>query len=230
LWPTARTDAVFGRSLLMVASAMGLTDLATQMVSSLEAQDGHRHDELGFPMPRLRPAGGFSIDPTVVYALARVESNFNTEAVSAAGARGLMQIMPATAQYLTGGSLFEPGRLHDPAWNLDIGQRYVAYLAKYDGIDNDLLRVLASYNSGPGNVSRWSAYVHDQGDPLLFIEAIPITETRAFVQHALLYSWIYAARMHLPASSLDALAVGEFPRFTQVGAERKMNLFVPEIP
>ncbi len=229
LWSMARADPVFGRSLLMVASATGLTEMATQMVSWLEAQDGHRHDELGFTVPRLRPASGFSMDPTMVYALARVESNFNTEAVSAAGARGLMQIMPATAQYLTGESMFEPDRLHDPAWNLDIGQRYVAYLAKHDGIDNDLLRVLASYNSGPGNVSRWSAYLHDQGDPLLFIEAIPITETRAFVQHALLYSWIYAARMHLPAPSLDALAAGEFPRFTQAGAERKMKLVTPEV-
>jgi soluble lytic murein transglycosylase len=209
----ARASPVFGRSLMMVAAAVGLTDCAAQMAASLQSQDGHGHDELRFPMPRLRPAGGFSIDPTLVYALTRLESNFNPGAVSPAGARGLMQIMPATAQYITGDLDHAPGRLHEPAFNLEIGQRYVAYLARQDGIDNDLIRVLASYNSGPGNFSRWSAAVHDQGDPLLFIEAIPVSETRAFVQHALVYSWIYAARMHLPAASLDALSASDFPRF-----------------
>jgi soluble lytic murein transglycosylase-like protein len=165
-------------------------------------------------MPRLRPAGGFTIDPTMVYALTRLESNFDPGATSPVGARGLMQIMPATAQYLTGELSYAPDRLHEPGLNLAIGQRYITYLARLEGIDNDLLRMLASYNSGPGSFGRWGANINDQGDPLLFIEAIPVMETRAFVQTALVYSWIYAARMHLRASSLDDLAAGEFPRFT----------------
>ena len=226
-WPGAVSDPVFGRSLLMVATASGMMDCAAQMAASLHAQDGNRHDELRFPLPRLRPAGGFSIDPTLVYALTRVESNFDAAAISPAGARGLMQIMPATAQYITGDPFHAADRLHQPATNLDIGQRYISYLARQDGIDNDLLRVLASYNSGPGNFSRWGAELHDQGDPLLFIEAIPIAETRGFVQHALVYSWIYAARMRLPAPSLDQLAAGEFPRFTPQRQERRMAVLAP---
>jgi soluble lytic murein transglycosylase len=214
LWPSDPANPVFGRSLLMVTSAAGLTDCAARMAASLQAEDGNRHDELRFPMPRLRPAGGFSIDPALVYALTRLESNFDPAAISPAGARGLMQIMPATAQYIAGDLFYAPDRLHEPAFNLAVGQRYVAYLGRQDGIDNDLIRVLASYNSGPGNFGRWGADIHDEGDPLLFIEAIPVVETRAFVQHVLLYSWIYAARMHLPASSLDDLAMGDFPRFT----------------
>jgi peptidoglycan lytic transglycosylase len=213
LWP-GEPDPASQRSLLLVASAAGLTDCAAQMAASLQAEDGNRHEELRFPIPKLRPAGGFSIDPALVYALTRLESNFDPGAVSPAGARGLMQIMPATAQYITGDLLYSPDRLHEPASNLAIGQRYVAYLARQDGIDNDLLRLLASYNSGPGNFSRWGADIRDLGDPLLFIEAIPVVETRAFVRHVLLYSWLYAARMHLPAPSLDDLAAGEFPRFT----------------
>ena len=70
---------------------------------------------------------------------------------------------------------------------------------------------------------RWGPEIRDNGDPLLFIEAIPVTETRAFVSHALVYSWIYAARMHLPAPSLDDLAAGEFPRFTPLEQERRMT-------
>jgi soluble lytic murein transglycosylase-like protein len=227
LWPMAGNNPMFGRSLLMVASAAGLSEFAAQMAALLQSQDGIRHDELRFPMPRLRPAGGFSIDPPLVYALTRLESNFDTGAISPAGARGLMQIMPATAQYIAGDLFYAPDRLHEPAYNLEIGQRYISYLARQDGIDNDLLRMLASYNSGPGSFSRWGPDIHDNDDPLLFIEAIPIAETRSFVQHALVYSWIYAARMRLQAPSLDALSAGEFPRFTPSRPERRMALLTP---
>ncbi len=224
LWPLASSNAAFGQSLLMVASATGLTDYAAQMAGLLQTRDGHRHEELRFAMPRLRPAGGFQVDPPLVYALARIESNFNPEAVSTVGARGLMQIMPATAQYITGDVLLNPDRLHEPATNLAIGQRYVSYLAGLDGIDNDLLKVLASYNCGPGNYLSWASDIHDGGDPLLFIEAIPIAETRAFVPHVLLYSWIYAAQLHRQAPSLDSIAAGEFPRFTPRDPERRMEV------
>ncbi len=63
----------------------------------------------------------------------------------------------------------------------------------------DLLRLLASYNAGPGNFARWVSQIRDNDDPLLFIEAIPIDETRAHVPRVLTYTWIYAARLHLPA-------------------------------
>ena len=78
-----------------------------------------------FPVPRLRPAGGFSVDPALVYALTRIEFNFDPAAMSPAGARGLMQIMPVTAQYIMGDLSSMPDRLHDPASNLEIGQRYI---------------------------------------------------------------------------------------------------------
>jgi soluble lytic murein transglycosylase len=227
LWTDARANPIFARSLMLVTAAIGMTDCAAQMAAALQSRDGHRHDELRFPMPRLRPAGGFSIDPALVYALTRLESNFDPAAISPAGARGLMQIMPATAQYITGDLFFAPERLHEPSSNLQIGQRYVAYLSRQGGIDNDLIRVLASYNSGPGNFLRWGPEIRDNNDPLLFIEAIPVAETRAFVAHVLVYSWIYAARMHLPASSLDDLSAGEFPRFTPPPQERKMALLTP---
>jgi soluble lytic murein transglycosylase-like protein len=226
LWSQTDTDPVFARSLMMVVSAAGLGECAADMATSLQSRDGLSHDELRFPMPRLRPAGGFSIDPPLVYALTRLESNFDSAATSPVGARGLMQIMPATARYISD-QIHAPDRLSEPAFNLEIGQRYIAYLARQDGIDNDLLRVLASYNSGPGNFARWGADMHDRDDPLLFIEAIPVPETRNFVRHALVYSWLYAARMHLPSSSLDALSAGEFPRFTPSVPRRRMALLTP---
>jgi soluble lytic murein transglycosylase-like protein len=158
----------------------------------------------------------------MVYALTRLESNFDAAAVSPAGALGLMQIMPVTARYVMGsGSLGGP-ELHDPSLNLDVGQRYVAFLGHQDGIEGDLIRLLASYNAGPGNFLRWGGAVRAQDNPLLFIEAIPNDETRAFVQHVLTYTWIYAARLRLPAPSLDEIAAGEFPRFTPLAGQGKM--------
>jgi peptidoglycan lytic transglycosylase len=224
LWPQAESNSAFGQSLLMVASATGLTDFAAQMAGLLQTEDGMRHEEMRFPLPRLRPAGGFRVDPSLVYALARQESNFNPGAISPAGARGLMQIMPETAQYVTGNLMLTVDQLHEPAANLAIGQRYVSYLAQVDGVGNDLIRILASYNCGPGNFMRWAQDVHDDGDPLLFIEAIPIPETRAFVPHVLLYSWLYAARLHRQAPSLDSLASGEFPRFTPLERQSTMAM------
>ncbi len=216
LWPEIRNKPALARSLLLVASGTGLTDFAAQLATLVQAVDGRAQDELRFPVPRLRPAAGFQVDPALVYALTRLESNFDPKVVSPAGARGLMQIMPITARSVTGNASFPVDRLHDPALNLDLGQRYVASLSRMDDIGEDLLRVLAAYNSGATSFQRWSADIRDDGDPLLFIEAIPKDETRAFVAHTLIYSWIYAARLHLPATSLDELAAGEFPRFTPI--------------
>jgi soluble lytic murein transglycosylase len=227
LWAEASANPAFGRSLLMVASAAGLTDSAALMADAQRSADSQAREALRIAVPRLRPAGGFTVDPTLVYAVARIESKFNPAAISPVGARGLMQIMPVTAQFITGNLFYDPDRLRDPATNLDIGQRYISHLASQEGIGNDLIRLLASYNSGGGSFRRWSAEIRDHGDPLLFIEAIPIAETRNFVPQVLLYSWLYAARLHLPAASLDSLSIDEFPRFTPRSQERKMALLMP---
>ena len=103
----------------------------------------------------------------------------------------------------------------------------MSYLAGQEQIDGDLIRVLASYNAGPSSFARWGGAVRDEGDPLLFIEAIPLSETRAFVQHALAYTWIYAARLHLPTPSLDQMAAGAFPRFTSAGRAETIAATAP---
>jgi hypothetical protein len=212
LWPKTKTDPTLGRALRLVASGAGLVDLAAQLAALTETARAC-HD-CGLPMPPLHPTGGFRIDPALVYALTRLESDFDSAAVSPAGARGLMQIMPMTARFMTGNSSLAGARLHDPAFNLALGQRYVAYLAGQDGVDGDLLRMLASYNIGPTNFMRMDGMIRDDNDPLLFIEAISNTETRTFVRRALTYAWIYAARMGRRPPGLDALVSGEFPRFT----------------
>ena len=214
LWPAAQCNPALGPRLMLVASKAGLADLAAQFADLVQPPTGGRATACASPVPRLRPAGGFTVDPAMVYGLARTESNFDAGLVSPAGARGLMQIMPETARFIVQPpALAWSARLHDPAVNLDLGQRYVAYLATHDAVGGDLIRLLASYNAGPGNFARWASNVRDVGDPLLFIEAIPVDETRGFVPRVLTYTWIYAARLHLPTPSLDELAAGVWPRY-----------------
>ena len=222
LWPRVQDDPALCRSIALVAQAAGMTGLGAQLATLLQNRDGQQRDVARFPVPRLRPRQGFTVNPALVYALIRVESNFDPKAVSGAGAHGLMQIMPVTAAFVLG----EPHRsrlgaraLGDPGLNLEVGQRYLGYLAGQDGIDGDLIRLLASYNAGPNALALWNIpgantrSDADDGDPLLFIEALPVRETRDFVHRALSYLWIYDARMDLPAPSLDALAQGHWPRF-----------------
>ena len=222
LWPMTQDDPALRRALLLVAAGVGLTDCAAQLAAWNEAVEPGAGDELQFTLPHLRPAGGFRVDPALVYALTRVESNFDSSAVSAAGARGLMQLMPVTARSVGRDAWLGGASLHDPAVNLELGQRYVMLLAAQDSIGGNLLRLLASYNAGLNGYLHWAATVRDDDDPLLFIEAIPNDETRRFVERALTYTWIYAARLHVPAPSLDDMAEGKFPRFTSAPVAGKI--------
>lgn len=216
LWPRVQGNPGVVRAMVVVAAQANMTDLAAQLAALSQNMDGQPRDFARFPLPRLRPINGFRVDPALIYALARQESNFDPGAVSPAGARGILQIMPATASYVTGDRSLRGAnarRLHDPGFALEVGQRYVHYLARTEQVNGDLIRLLAAYNNGPGNLSRWLPTIRHRDDPFLFIESIPVGETRAFVQRVLAYSWIYAARLGLPSPSLDALATGRFPRF-----------------
>ncbi|GAN68482.1 lytic murein transglycosylase [Acetobacter orleanensis NRIC 0473] len=226
-WPDLH-DVTLARSFQLVADAAGLHDLSAEMVDSLKAHaaaQGHEHENL--PLPLLKPRHGFTMDPALVYALTRLESNFDPQAVSGAGAHGLMQIRPLTADFVTSppnalNHRFEnaASALHDPSLNLEIGQRYVQYLADLTRHTahtplrgGDMIRLLASYNAGPTALARWEKAASSSDDPLLFMELIPNTETRDYVHRALSYLWIYAARLKLPTPSLTALTQNEWPDF-----------------
>ena len=217
LWPVVQGNPGLSAAMLAVASQAGMTELASQVAALAQTADGRPRDYDRFPLPPLKPQGGFSVDPALLYALALQESRFDPDAVSPAGARGLMQIMPATASFIANDpSLQSEGRrrLHDPAFSLELAQRYLHHLTSREVTGGDLIRILAAYNNGPGNVARWAPRIADaEEDPFLFIESIPVAETRIFVQRVLAYSWIYAGRLGLGSPSLESLARGDFPRF-----------------
>jgi soluble lytic murein transglycosylase-like protein len=209
LWPAAQGNAPLLRALFLVAGAAGLNDLVADLSGVVDATPAD------LPVPILRPAGGYRLEPALVYAVAHVESNFDEHAISSAGAHGLMQLRPVAADAVSGiaGSAGPAGRLlQNPGQNLRVGQAFLAFLARPEFAGDDLLRVLASYNSGPYAVRGWT---HAQdGDPLMFIETIPNTQTRQFVQRTLRNLWAYAARFAQPSPSLEAMAAGQLPRFT----------------
>ncbi|MCB8874291.1 lytic transglycosylase domain-containing protein [Acidisoma silvae] len=220
LYPTVAHDPGLSRAIMLISWKAGMATLASQIA----ALDPTRPPGSTVVIPPLSlfPQHGLHIDPSLLYALVRVESNFDPSAVSGAGARGLLQLMPATAAFMNKWGATQIQRrsngLADPAYNLEMGQRYINYLASQSHIDGDLIRILASYNAGPSETSTWSNAQAAEHDPLLYIEMIPNTETRQFVFSVLRYSWAYAAQLNLPVPSLDALADGDFPHLTSNGA------------
>jgi len=161
-----------------------------------------------FPVPLYRPDGGYTIDPSLVLAIARAESRFHKDATSAAGARGLMQVMPNVAEHLGGRGA--AGRLGDPAYNMMLGERVLSeLLGTYNG---NLVDLCAAYNAGPGKVSNWMAAREGKGDDaLLFIESMKAPETRAYVKRVLTYHWMYRRRLGLDAPTLNETASGAWP-------------------
>ncbi len=165
-----------------------------------------------FPAPDWTPPRGWRVDQALVYAHALQESRFATDVVSRAGARGVMQMMPATASKVAR-DMGVGGELRDPAFNIECGQTYLEELRDTSYTAGLLPKVIAAYNAGPGSVQKWNISVRDNGDPLLFIESIPFHETRAYVQVVLRNYWMYELRDGRTPASIDALAAGMWPRF-----------------
>ena len=170
--------------------------------------------ESSYPVVDIATEG---IDRALLLALIRQESRFKARAKSHAGARGLMQIMPGTAAFVTGDRSLRrrTGRdqLLDAELNLEIGQEYLSMLMSEDYFNGSLVHMLAAYNGGPGNVRRWRRQLNDVQDPLLFIESLPAPETRNYVQKVLANLWIYRDRLYQSADSQRILAAESWPQY-----------------
>lgn len=212
-------------ALLALIDGAGLAAKAFKIASRMEQVVGTGGGlgtlDVGlFPLPPWEPLEGFTVDRALLYALMRQESAFNPAARSPMGASGLMQIMPRTASYVAGDNSLNGANRHlllDPAYNLEIAQRYVRYLLEGEDVQGNLLRMAVAYNAGPGNLQRWLSSFEAKGldldDPLLFIESIPSAETRQFVQRVLTNFWMYRMRLGQDIPSLEKLAAGEWPEY-----------------
>ena len=199
--------------LIHLAARLNLT--ATQMYL---AHNGPRGSRFGpndrYPTPSWRPTRGWRVDPALAFAHALQESQFRADAVSPAGARGLMQVRPGTAGDMARarGEAFSPASLNQPQINIEYGQTYLEQLRDMASTGGLLPKVIASYNAGPAPIAEWNSR-YDQSDPLLYIESIPYWETRGYVPIILRNYWIYEARGADHSASRRALAQGLWPRF-----------------
>jgi soluble lytic murein transglycosylase-like protein len=214
---TGIDDRELGESLLAVASAARLPALSLRTAPMLSEDSGAQHHGALYPVPDWRPAGGFTLDRAVIWAFMRQESRFNIRAKSRSGARGLMQLMPATASFI-GRKRYRGARrnlLYKPELNIALGQKYIRHLIDNDLIAGDMALVAAAYNGGPGNLSKWlkRAKRWRYDDRLVFLEIIPSRETRDYVKRVMANLWIYRHRLGQEAPSLDALAAGRAPSY-----------------
>ena len=174
------------------------------------SDDATRIDADRYPQPEIAPEGGFTIERSLVYAIARKETDFNARARSAVGAYGLMQVMPTTAAELASDRDFvsHPDRLFDPSVNARLGQAYVSKVLAMPAINGDLLRVAASYNAGPGPMVAAVRKLGPDADPLLLIETIDVPQARDYVEKVVAAYWIYQRLNGRPLNTLDAVASG----------------------
>ncbi|MEX0628812.1 MAG: lytic transglycosylase domain-containing protein, partial [Cucumibacter sp.] len=183
-----------------LAQDIGAHHLAIQ-IADLADKRGVALDVFAFPKDGLPESYRIAnIDRAAVYAVARQESRFDRNAISSSGARGLMQLMPATARETAGkiGVSYSQARLtSDPAYNALLGSTYLAnQLERFSG---SLVLAAAAYNAGGGNAARWVETFGDprlaRTDPVDWVEMIPFTETRDYVKKVLGNYQVYRARL-----------------------------------
>lgn len=169
--------ALVGIALLVVIAAV--------MISHVN----HAVNELALPLSDAgvirEQAAAKHLDPALIAAVIYAETKFEPR-TSSAGAEGLMQIEPETAEFLaklSGGYRFTTSDLGTPKVNVAYGSYYLRYLLDhYEG--NEMLAV-AAYNAGLANVDKWVAQAHAEGRQQLTVDRIPFSETRAYVQRVL---------------------------------------------
>jgi soluble lytic murein transglycosylase len=177
-----------------LASQIGRPDLGVMIGRSAQANSLDAVEVSGFPTVRV-PVGHEG-NWTFIHAITRQESQFDRQAISHAGARGMMQLMPGTAREVAGkiGLSYDAGSLTtDTNYNFTLGSTYFQQMLSYFGGSYPL--AVAAYNAGPGNVNKW---LRANGDPrngtiemVDWIEAIPIFETRNYVQRVLENAVVY---------------------------------------
>ena len=199
----------FKLSAMRLAAEYGMAGLSFRIAEIIRKDTGKSWYGALYPQPMFR--ADFSIDEALVWAVSRQESGFNPRAKSRAKAAGLMQLMPATASFIAKDRGYRGRKRHklfEPAVNLRLGQTYLQHLLDEPLIENSLVRLLAAYNGGPGNLRKWLRKVDHQNDPFLLVESMPARETRNYVKNVISNLGIYRLRFNQPSPVLTSLAAG----------------------
>ena len=174
-------------------ATLSIAKIATQRNLALGQ---HAFPVFGIPQKALDSS---PIEQAFVYAITRQESAFDPAATSTSGAKGLMQLMPATAKIEAGkvGVDFDASRLTDPHYNVTLGANHLSRLV--ENFNGSYILAIASYNAGPGNAKKWIEAFGDPRDPSIdpidWVERIPFSETRNYVQRVLENLQVYRAKL-----------------------------------
>lgn len=193
-----------------------LAGFAVRFSSALPNPAGGYYDAGLYPVSSWTKNIDSPIDEGLLNAFIRQESRFDTAAYNPTGATGLMQVLPSTAAYVTKDPAYTNDGtklLRDPRRNVAVGAQYLEHLLGLDIVKGDLFGLAIAYNAGPGKLSRWKRDLKID-DPLLFIELIPSSETRAFVERVMTNFWIYQMRAGEEPLTLEAVASGVWPRYS----------------
>ncbi|WP_156169905.1 transglycosylase SLT domain-containing protein [Aurantiacibacter luteus] len=200
--------------LTRLARALGFPQ--TQLAMAYNAPSGAEADPASFyPAPRYQPYNGWQVDPALAFSHILQESAFRPNATSPAQAQGLMQITPITVrQHAPTLGLSASGvDIYDPATNLAFGQQNLIMLRDDSTTRGRLPVIMAAYNAGMTPVRRWEYEVDDQGDPLMYMEAIPYWETREYVAVVMRNYWMYERQAGATSATRMALAQNGWPLF-----------------
>ncbi len=175
-----------------LAARVGRPDLNVMIGRNARNTGLANYVTAAFPQVTVPPE--LSSSWTIIHAISRQESQFDKEATSRVGARGLMQLMPGTARQTAphAGLAYNYASLGDPQYNMALGSTYFGQLMDMYG--GSYVLSVAAYNAGPGNVNKW---LRAYGDPrtdvdvLNWIENIPLSETRNYVQRVLENAVVY---------------------------------------
>ncbi|MEC8744625.1 MAG: lytic transglycosylase domain-containing protein, partial [Pseudomonadota bacterium] len=176
----------FKHDLIAFATRNHMPGLAFRLADLHQRNTGEQIYAALYPL--LSEKTDFVVDEALVLAIIRKESGFYPLARSRARAAGLMQLMPATAAFIAQDRRYRrthKHKLHDPALNLHLGQKYIGHLLAEPHINGDLVRMLAAYNGGPGNLNNWLRNLDLKDDSFLLIESIPARETRNYIKGVL---------------------------------------------
>ncbi len=224
----ARDNPQLREALLSYAGYAGLPALAMRVGNTMANAEGGFYDAALYPTGPWKPEKGYKVDPALIHAIMRQESRFDPNAKSRSGARGLMQVMPNTANHVAGRRQYKDRHgkqeLMDPHVNLDIGQRYLEELMTHNNVSGDLFSLLIAYNAGPGNLARWKREMVGIDDPLLFIESIPSGQTREYIERVLSNYWIYRLREDLPTPTLDSVAAGKNAQYAAMATDEPFRV------
>lgn len=191
--PTAEEEAL----LVDLVRSYGDQETSMKVVRSA-AQRGFILPERGYPVT-IPPEGTNAAEPALVLGITRQESSFDPRARSGVGARGMMQLMPATAAVVArrSGVNYSADLLYEPDYNMRLGSTFLGSLV--NSFSGSYVMAIAGYNAGPGRPTSWTAFCGDPRgggtDPLDFIECIPFSETRNYVMRVMEGMQVYRARL-----------------------------------